>query len=167
MAAYPYAFVLHGRTAFLVWLDDEQGGADDRVKLDDHGALLTFDDLPALIEACRSEGIVLADEDPSGPLDLDLLRAWIDTGGEADPRLLLNGWNLFGDVARSVGVLLEDRSPDRDTLYNKLFFANNLPAVTPPGERYDPHWSEAELAGLREVVGEGLRVFRLALVHHA
>jgi hypothetical protein len=82
-----------------------------------------------------------------------------------NPELLLDAWNLFGDVARSVGVPLDDRSAERHTLYDKLFAANNLPAVTPPGERYEPRWSESELAGLREVLAEGIQVFRAALRH--
>jgi hypothetical protein len=84
MAAYPYPFVLDGRTAFLVWLDDEQGGADDRVRLDDDGALLTFDDLAQVVAACRARGDLLGDEESAEPLDLDRLRQWLETDGEPE-----------------------------------------------------------------------------------
>jgi hypothetical protein len=105
------------------------------VQLNDQGGLLAVDDGAAVVEVCSAAGLILPDEEPSRPLDLDLLQAWVDAGGEPDPELLLNAWNLFGDVARSVGVSLDDRRGDRDAVYNKLASASAPAGRKPAKER--------------------------------
>jgi hypothetical protein len=52
---------------------------------------------------------------------------------------------------------------DATGVYEKLFGANNLPAVTPPGERFSPEWSPDELELLANVLKGGLTVFRQAV----
>jgi hypothetical protein len=96
--------------------------------------------------------------------DLEAVAAWL-----ADPHAdtvicseFLAAWNLFGDIARSCprsGVNFTDRDSHLGAVYEKLFYGNNLPSVTPPGEHYAPEWSRDEIAGLRDVLQEGLNMF--------
>jgi len=40
-------------------------------------------------------------------------------------------------------------------VYDKLFWGNNLPAMTPPGERFVPTWSAEELEALAALLSAG------------
>jgi hypothetical protein len=75
-----------------------------------------------------------------------------------DCGLLLEAWNLFDDIAASIGAHLHDRGERRDKVYDKLFWGNNLPAVTPPGRSYQPLWNGCELRILRSVLRRGLDI---------
>ena len=62
-------------------------------------------------------------------------------------------WNLFIDVAHSVGDAGASYLASNAVLgheYEKLFFGNNLPAMTPPGEHYTPTWTDDELDAVRQ-----------------
>jgi len=48
-------------------------------------------------------------------------------------------------------------------VYEKLFWGNNLPAVTPKGFHFDPEWSPDEIAGLATVLRAGLKLFKSRL----
>ena len=72
----------------------------------------------------------------------------------------MNAWNLFGDVAASVGLNFQSlESPDAGAVYDKLFWGCNRSVVTPPGERYVPQWSAGEVWALASVLREGLNLF--------
>lgn len=67
--------------------------------------------------------------------------------------LLLDGWNFLEDMGRTFGhdkelELLKD--PLINQCYEKIFFGNNLPSVTPKGRSYAPVWLSDEIKALRE-----------------
>lgn len=68
---------------------------------------------------------------------------------------LLNAWNVFGDIARSVGASLEDSGPEASACYDKLFYGSNLESVTPAGEHYSPEFSDEERLLIAEVLNRG------------
>jgi hypothetical protein len=41
-------------------------------------------------------------------------------------------------------------------IYDMLFCANNLPAVTPPGEHYKPEWVQEEIEAMARIYRLGL-----------
>jgi len=45
-------------------------------------------------------------------------------------------------------------------IHDKLFFANNLPAITPRGASYEPIWSEGEIELLSRIYRFGLAELR-------
>jgi hypothetical protein len=55
---------------------------------------------------------------------------------------LLDGWNLLEDLARSLDLAMDKGSVRdqkmRGKAYQKLFWGNNLPSVTPEGRTYLP-----------------------------
>ena len=68
-------------------------------------------------------------------------------------------WNLFGGIARSspdAGASFRAQDGHLGALYEKLFWGNNLPAITPEGEHVTPEWSSAEVTSLGRVLREGL-----------
>jgi len=74
--------------------------------------------------------------------------------------VLLNAWNLFGDIATSVDAEFDSDRQLSQRVYEKLFWGNNLPSVTPPGKHYTPLWNEDELSLMRAILGHGLDIFR-------
>jgi hypothetical protein len=61
-------------------------------------------------------------------------------------------------------VHLNDISSKRaGKIYDKLFFANNLPAVTPRGASYEPIWSEGEIELLSRIYRFGLAELRAGI----
>jgi hypothetical protein len=71
-------------------------------------------------------------------------------------RMLLESWNALDDMARSIGTspIPSDKSlkGKAKSIYDKLFYGNNLPSVTPPGEKYRVTLTREELAVLRVVL---------------
>jgi hypothetical protein len=117
--------------------------------------------------AAQARGITL---EPTRPVDYDFdrIRRWCadpDAAG-VDCSTLLNAWNFLVDLS---GLPTEADTPflrlSRASIdcYNKLFWGNNLPAVTPPGERFDPVWTLEELAELSRVFEAGLRILEAEL----
>jgi len=93
--------------------------------------------------------------------NLDRALAW-----KSEPNVVeaLSCWNLVTGVASSLQHPFDDRSPAHRTLHDKVFRALNLPAMTPPGERYVPRWSPAELSLLRLVLTDGITLARAAFI---
>ena len=67
--------------------------------------------------------------------------------------VILDAWNLLGDICRSVGVrqTADNSMPAIEEIYTKIFAGNNLPSVTPPGKSYSPTLNLKELGILRGV----------------
>jgi hypothetical protein len=80
---------------------------------------------------------------------------------------LLNAWNLLGDIARSVNASLDDRGPEADKCYDKLFYGNNLPSITPPGEHYGPYFDDHEQRVITEILDRGRVILASRLDHRA
>jgi hypothetical protein len=45
-------------------------------------------------------------------------------------------------------------------IYDRLFWGNNLPSMTPPDRCFHPEWSPDDLAALAEVLWAGLEMFQ-------
>lgn len=157
---YRLLYKLDGRNAFLIWFSND---CDGIVAQD--GRMLSFSNDDLLRQFAAQARLVLADETPM-PHDLDSVQAWLlcprrDT---IDCSATLSAWNLFGDIARSLptaGAAFSALDRAHDCIYEKLFFGNNLPAVTPESEHYEPSWSDDEVAALATILDHGLRLLRL------
>src|SRR5215472_5056232 len=145
---YPLALKVGGRTLFLLWVSDDW--ALNRLRAE-AGQVVSFSDEESAREYALAENLTLAPKEEVRLNDLDSAIRWLDADADAEPdcRILLAIWNLAGDVARAVNEPFEDRGGVLDGIYNKLFFGNNLPSMTPPGEQYQPEWTEKELGLLR------------------
>ena len=115
----------------------------------------------ALALYARAKNIEIVNEEPLLH-DLDLIKEWLrQPDRHIDCRAFLAAWNLFTDVANGIAMAFTGRQKDKLTrrIYDKLFFGNNLPAVTPPNEYYIPQWSAAEQARVVAVMTQGLQLF--------
>jgi hypothetical protein len=154
---------MNGADTFVLWYQDERDG----FVRDPDGQLLAARSLEALASAASELGLSLVQDGPS-LYDFDKLREWCvrTEAAGVDCAAFLNAWNFFDDLAR----LHEDRQWDYAKLsqrasqtYDKLFWGNNLPSVTPPGERFTASWSAEELEEIRLVMEAGLRLLKAEL----
>lgn len=142
---------------------------EDGIAVDDEGSLLLFSTARQAREYASSSDLALNDDDPV-LYDLDELIVWLaKPDREVDCVGTLNFWNLFSDLAASVSLESAFRTLDRakPSIYEKIFAGNNLPAMTPPGQRYVPTWSEEEIRHIVAVMTAGLDLMERALAGHA
>lgn len=145
------------KDAHLIWFTDERDG----VFVDSDRKVPSFKNTEDLLGYAQSRGLSVDVEDAS-LLDLDTLAEWLkkENVDSVDCVSFLNAWNLFDDVSRSVnGAFDADRKLTKK-IYDKLFWGNNLPSVTPEGKSYHPAWTKRELKLMREVLSSGLSLFR-------
>jgi len=164
------AFTWQGDRSFFLWHGDadvDTSACSDSVEIDESGHILTF----ASVTTCRhytedhSYDLV---SDPVLHYDFDALVRWCGapSASTLDLSATLDAWNLFGDCPAETDVTNLFRTWDgwSGALYEKLFFAQNLPSVTPPGEHYSPTWSIDELQNLARVLRLGLAEFTTRLL---
>jgi hypothetical protein len=154
---YPLRYRLDGAERWLLGYSDDQDG----LWIEADGVMPSFCSRPALAAYAEPRSVALS-FDRDERLDLDAVIAWMgDAPGDAeDCELTINVWNLFTDVAATVEASLDDRDEETNHVYDKLFYGLNLPAVTPPGEHFEPAWGEDELILLCSVLELGLSLFR-------
>ena len=143
--------------------------SQDGVFVDADGRVPSFQSDADLLHYTGRLGFDVVDEKPVLH-DLDALQAWLSSGhvGSFDCNDFLSAWNLFGDVARSVGGDFDSDMLATDSIYQKLFCgtdtANNV--LRPPSEpRYTPAWTQDELHTLRQTLSAGLTLFHKVVVH--
>ncbi|MDE7364951.1 MAG: hypothetical protein K2N27_08760 [Ruminococcus sp.] len=140
---------------FLIWYEDEN--MKDRVYTS-NGEVIAF----SSEEQARKKAEKLGFEtDETVFYDVERLFYWIETHSkEMDCNFLIDFWNLFSDIAYSIGKELEPvRTRRINRCYNKLFWGLNLPAVTPEGCEYEPIFTKRERKLIREIMRTGLEIF--------
>lgn len=164
MTYFLYWYRLSRTDAYLIWYtDDASAGAKaDGVLLDDAGRLLTFPALGDLQNHAERRGLVVDLQTNGEPLDLDHVQRWLGAAHKTtvDCQVFLEAWNLFSDIASAVQgkqAHIDDQKESR--IYEKLFWGNNLPALTPPGKHYAPVWTKSEVGRLRSVLNRGMQLF--------
>ena len=151
---------LDGHSWYLIWQTDATTDGPDRVIVDRSGRIATFPSEVAARTFAAARGEPAAEEDPV-TYDLDRVVAWCrhPDAMTVDCEVILDTWNLLLDLPRSPAeaenVFARAEAAAGD-LYEKLFFGNNLPAVTPRGASYGPQWSADEITRLSEVLQLGL-----------
>ncbi len=164
---YPLWYRLGSKDRYLIWYTVDVANEDlDGVVLDSKGKIPIFVSLDALSTYAQEEGIALEHRalilhnlnvvakrltlkrsKPQGPTALDC-------------EAFLAAWNLFADVSRSTGASFDADRERTNKIYDKLFWGNNIPAVTPEGKCYIPLWPRREKRIIHEVMSQGLRIFR-------
>jgi hypothetical protein len=159
MAYFPLLYRWRGGLRLLLW----QSGDTDSVCVNSDGYLYSFSSPADLNSFADANQMRIEDEEPRLH-DLDSIETWI--GGQksdVDCVATLNAWNLFCDVANSVENPLKENFEKIDAemsdVYDKVFWSNNLPAVTPPGKKFVPTWSAEELQALAALLSAGLIMF--------
>ena len=100
--------------------------------------------------------------------DFDRVQNWCETPEQSaiDCPAFLDAWNFLDDLAEfhaGARAPYTRASQTAGDCYNRLFWSNNPPAITPPGERFVPSWSAEDLVAIREVFETGFGVLRSEL----
>ena len=149
-------FRLDARDAYLIWFNGEPDG----VVTDANGKVPCFLNTEDLLRYASTLNLRVETEEPLLH-DLDFVASWLKTENvePVNCKILLAAWNLFDDLSRSVGGNFDAQQKKTKKIYDKLFWGNNLPVVTPEGKSYTPIWTKRELKIMREVLGIGLSLF--------
>lgn len=146
---------------YLIWFSND---TDDVVTQPD-GTVPSFRDQEALQAYASSHHLTLDEMEPLLH-DLDVIVEWLgrSLSAELDCDTFLTAWNLFGDLSASVNGDFDRDRKRTQHVYEKLFWGTNLPSVTPPGKYYTPLWSDEELLLMREILTNGLMLFRKSVL---
>lgn len=158
---YRVHFRLDEVDAFLIWFSSDVDG----VVVEGDGLVPTFRIEAEMDAFAERRGITFVSE-PASEFDFDAVEHWLSKPGDStiDCNLLLGAWNLFDDVASSMGdEAFVRKSREAPGVYEKMFWGNNLPSVTPTGEHFVPVWSDGEVAEIRRILSEGMTLFRNAV----
>lgn len=112
--------IIEGKSHFFNWIDDDENEYIEN----DNGLFISYDKTE-----CES----------SFDVDEALEELSNDTVDESS---ILNIINLMTDFGFNTKKLFPNE------VYDKLFWGNNLPSVTPEGKHYTPKWSKNEIAFL-------------------
>jgi hypothetical protein len=152
--------ILRDRAFYFIWVSDPDAAEPDALLFDEAGNIPTFEsESPA--RAFARAGQLAASDEPATIYDFDALTAWYKSplSSTLDVKSALDAWNLFTDLkvesADATNLFNKVQRSD-NALYDKLFWANNVPAVTPETERFDPEWDETELERLSWILSAGL-----------
>lgn len=140
---------------FLIWYEDEIN--ENRVYTSG-GKVICFPSEEQARQKAREFDINIMD---TCFYDVERLIYWFSMHQkEIDCSFLIDFWNLFSDIAYSIGKELEPvRTRRIDRCYNKLFWGLNLPVVTPEDCEYEPIFTKRERKLIREIMRMGLDIF--------
>jgi hypothetical protein len=151
--------VLH----YVVWYTNDRDGL---VRREDQSVVLSNTVEEARSEAART-GLTIAADLPV-LYDFDQLPDVLAREPREEPecRVLLDAWNFLGDAVESSddGGRFDSISDEASDIYEKLFWASNLPSMTPPGERFLPTWHAKETDTIRHVLEIGVEGLRSVLM---
>jgi hypothetical protein len=147
---FPCLFRLEGADYYVIGYSDERDGL-----LRESGRLLVFQSLTELHAYALQRGVAIQPTEVA-KYDWDAIERWCDrplaNGIAVGP--FLNAWNMVVDTLPAFGEprLFSHADARNGAVYEKLFRANNLPAMTPPGAEYYPVWIRAEVEALATVL---------------
>lgn len=144
--SYPLWLKFRGELYGLIWQteDNPETEYDDDCVLVDAGKIVWVRAAEDYQVVCSVYGLIL--EEGDGEVwNLDDVERLLELpASEEVCSQILNAWNLLGDIACTFSVDLEQRTKILDKCYDKLFYGNNLPGITPEGEDYRPYFSDVE-----------------------
>lgn len=147
---------LLGKAFFFIWYSDDIDG----VVLNDAGKIATFASEAAAMRYAERSGYQLLEQTEPPYYDFDKIAHWAASPApeKIDCQEFLDTWNLLNDILgnRVEPSVFNAHNGGSDHCYNKLFWGNNLPSVTPEGEHYTPAWSNEEVLELAQLFATGI-----------
>ena len=156
--AYIVRLTFRNRPHFLLW-QEGLSGPDSFILLPNTSLFLMASTKQRLLENAAKFGLIVSTQRTES-LDVDkVFKVLHDLHAEARVmqsrcELLLFAWNMFQDMDFSIKANPSKLSTTKKNIlhkaYEKLFWGNNLPSVTPQGQSYHPMFSAIELKYVRE-----------------
>jgi hypothetical protein len=172
---YIVCWVLHKHKYYLLWCGSNENQEDDyfvTTKFDDVNRLLISNDLQKLLNYADTNHLKLNSRiEVDLQLNIDRLYKILPKlkyGKQISEKncvLLLNSWNAFIDIIYSIDKPLLEikvrtrKYTDREKfkIYDKIFWGNNLPSMTPEGKKYHPIFSKKEIYFIKHAFSFALK----------
>jgi len=153
-------FTFDGRQLAFLWFTNERDGVEESVP----GQIRVFASADGARAWGLKAGLVVSSDAPTS-YNLDAIAEWCahPTATGIECRVFLDVWNLLADLGFESNSIFRGADRRGVAVYDKLFFGNNLPSVTPPSQAYSPTWSDEEVRELARVLRLGLAEFRSRL----
>jgi hypothetical protein len=143
---------------YVIWCSDDR----DRL-VRENERVVTFPSVAELRTYALQHGLQLKPTEVA-MYDWDSIERWCDEPAATGivPGPFLDAWNMIVDALPTSGEssLFSHADGRNAALYDKLFRANNLPAMTPPGAEYYPVWTKPDVGALAQVLRLGLAELR-------
>jgi hypothetical protein len=155
MEYYPFLFVVDKKEYYCIWYSDDKDGF-----FTENNQIKVFDTEKMLFDYAKENKIQFM-ENRITSFSIDYTKSWLTRKNPMiDSIYFLNFWNHISDLANSVGETFygDLREEVIDMVYNKLFWGNNLPAVTPKGKKYKPIWNGEQRKILVGIAKDGIRI---------
>ena len=141
---FPCLFRLDHVDHYVIWYSGDRDGL-----VRENGRIVEFVSLVGLRAYAQQHSSALGGK--VAEYDWDSIAQWCDapTAIGIAPGPFLDAWNMIVDTLppHSGSGLFSHVDDKNSALYQKLFRANNLSAMTPRGEEYYPVWTQAEDGG--------------------
>jgi hypothetical protein len=156
---YICEFKLDRKTSYVIWYS----GNDDGILLSEENKVIAFGSIDRILAYTQEKSLSVNNE--SIPMyDFDVISSWCDRPNlsQIDCESFLNIWNMFTDLASSMGKRSQVCAADVgvDSLYDKLFYGNNLPSINLTEELYEPSWNQDEASAIAHLFAKGLQDLR-------
>jgi hypothetical protein len=159
---YICEFRLDRKISYVIWYSSEQDG----ILMGQENKVIALNSFELMIAYTQENNLPVVDE--SVPVfEFDLIVSWCihPNPNQIDCRKFLDIWNVFADLALSIGTHSQFGAADVDmgNLYDKLFYGNNLPAINLTDNLYEPNWSQDEACEIANLFVKGLQDLRSVL----
>ena len=161
MDYYPFVFIINKKEYYCAWYSNNKDGF-----LTECNKIKVFNTKDLLFDYAKENNIQFNDEEGIARFSIDFALNWLkDKNLDIDCDYFLNFWNNISDLAYSVGENFygDLKKAQINKVYDKLFFCNNLPAITPKNKNYYPTWDTAEKIILVKIVQDGIRIIDACL----
>ena len=159
-------FVFPSKSVFLLWYTDAVDGfvlrPSDNI-ISDTVKIMTFSEKEEAIQYAHLNAWTL---DHSITQIICNLQALVPQNEQFDCNQVLTFWNIVSDFSRLTMSKFsgDEKNGQINDLYNKLFFACNLPSIKKDDREFVPIWSNKEVTLLRDIVTDGLHLLSVLLI---
>ncbi|WP_028778855.1 hypothetical protein [Shimazuella kribbensis] len=155
---YIVEFLFEEKKYYCIWYTDDTDGI-----LVESNKIKYFSTVHELRSYSLSKRLTLEDEVIK--YDINQMIEWLSSDPRSvDCKMILEFWNIFSDVARSIDEHFYGEDEVVSPLYEKLFYGNNLDPINKSGHVYIPIWNNEEVVALTKVVESGLNLFRKSIL---
>lgn len=154
-AYYWVNFIIDHKDHFLIWVSDDKDHF-----ITENGKPISFEELSSAQKFVKNKGLEISDEE----IEVYNTDEYIPkTKDSVDCNVTLNLWNILSDFAFSVKAPFEGDDPEYNTVYGKLVYGCNLPALM-NDHRYDPAWNDEETADINKILTAGIEILHINLI---
>ena len=155
---YPLNIIIDGKDHYCIWFIDQTTGF-----VTECNRINAYSSLEKLKAYAGQKEIKLCNEESANGEGVVILYPEGDApafDNSQGCRYYINVWNTADDIAVTLDKPFSGKSGDNsiDDIYDKLFWACNLPAVTPEGKEYIPIWSKEEMELLKKIIDDAIKI---------